>query len=640
MQDAFYQKHDFRGVTVFDPFMGSGTTVGEAHKLGCRAAGRDINPVAYESVRVSLGKLDRYELTKCFQRLNATVGEEILSLYKCLDDSGTECDVLYYFWVKILPCPACSREVELFSTYIFAQHAYVKREPRVQVYCPQCGTVFPALHHDKRVCCPSCEYSFDPHAGPAKGSTVTCSCGEKFSMAKTSLKQGSPPSQRLYSKLCLNPDGEKQYVRATERDVADYRRAAERLERENLPLPDLFIEPGHNTQQSLNYGYRNWNQFFNARQLLALGLLGKAISAIKDDYTRGAMALLFSSTLEFNNMFASYKGEGTGAVRHMFSHHILKPERVPIEANCWGTPKSSGAFSTLFKSRLLRALDYRDNPFEIALSQGKTIKEYGCSLPFTGEVSTSSIISTETDRTIVLSCGDSSAVSLPDKSVDYVITDPPFFDNVHYSELADFFYAWQVKVNPQSLHTVRTSTRSAAEVQDKTPSAFSLKLTGVWKECCRILKDTGLLVFSYHHSRAEGWESVATATANGGFSIVQAHPIKSELSVASPKSQAKEPIDLDVILVCRKTSEDCRTYIESSLCATLAESAAKDRLARFARFKRKLSMNDVMIIVKSQLLVNLFAGRDAVEISSCLIESEPIIKATTFDLHTEYEYKR
>jgi hypothetical protein len=50
----------------------------------------------------------------------------------------------------------------------------------------------------------------------------------------------------------------------------------------------------------------------------------------------------------------------------MFSHHILKPERTPLEANLWGTPRSSGAFSTLFESRILRALDYCENPFEIS----------------------------------------------------------------------------------------------------------------------------------------------------------------------------------------------------------------------------------------------------------------------------------
>jgi putative DNA methylase len=54
---------------------------------------------------------------------------------------------------------------------------------------------------------------------------------------------------------------------------------------------------------------------------------------------REALLVLFSGVLEFSTLFASYKGEGTGAVRHMFSHHVLKPERMPIEANVWGTSK-------------------------------------------------------------------------------------------------------------------------------------------------------------------------------------------------------------------------------------------------------------------------------------------------------------
>jgi hypothetical protein len=47
----------------------------------------------------------------------------------------------------------------------------------------------------------------------------------------------------------------------------------------------------------------------------------------------------------------------------------LKPERTPLEANLWGTPKSSGSFSTLFQSRLLKALDYRQNPFDLRVER-------------------------------------------------------------------------------------------------------------------------------------------------------------------------------------------------------------------------------------------------------------------------------
>src|SRR6266568_1252057 len=63
LRQAFYNTHRFDEVTVFDPFMGSGTTVGEAHKLGLTALGRDINPVAVEAVRVALGPMEREGLT-------------------------------------------------------------------------------------------------------------------------------------------------------------------------------------------------------------------------------------------------------------------------------------------------------------------------------------------------------------------------------------------------------------------------------------------------------------------------------------------------------------------------------------------------------------------------------------------------
>src|SRR5215467_13764642 len=99
--------------------------------------------------------------------------------------------------------------------------------------------------------------------------------------------------------------------------------------------------------------------------LRAIGLLARRIAQVPDEDLRSLFTCLFSSTLEFNNRFCSFKGEGTGAVRHMFAHHILKPERTPLEANVWGTPQSSGAFSTLFRSRLARALEYRDAPFEL-----------------------------------------------------------------------------------------------------------------------------------------------------------------------------------------------------------------------------------------------------------------------------------
>ncbi len=614
VMDLFYQPVRLPGLTVFDPFMGSGTTIGEAHKLGCTAIGRDINAVAYRVVQTALGPVTQHDVEDLFDRLAAGVGKEISAFYQTRDRDGRPADVLYYFWVKVLPCPKCSERVDLFSTYVFARHAYADRNPAVQVLCPGCGEVFASTNQSKRATCPECKKTFDPHDGPAKRTTAVCgACSHEFPIAKAARADGKPPAHRLYAKLILTRRGEKQYLRTTDADLDVYAKAGERLRRMNPPLPRVAITDGYNTHQILNYGYGEWHELFNDRQLLALSLLGGAIRDLPEGPGRDALAILFSGVLEFNNMFASYKGEGTGAVRHMFSHHILKPERMPIEANVWGTPKSSGSFTTLFRSRLLRALAYRAAPFEIAVEQNgdrpSGRKVLGISPPMGGQIVAKYPKGGLKPGSIYLSCGDSAKTDLPTGSVDLVVTDPPFFDNVHYSELADFFFVWQELLFGDGRSRSTCTTRRTEEVQDTDADAFGRKLGAVFAECHRVLKDDGLLVFSYHHSRDDGWTAVARAVLDAEFSFVASQPVKSEMSVAAPKSQAKEPIDVDVLLVCRKCSLDRRREQSPTEARDHAVTTAKEQVARFNRGGRVLSRNDVKVIVLSQTLVALSAGR-------------------------------
>lgn len=622
VMNLFYEPVRLPGVVVFDPFMGSGTTVGEAHKLGCTVIGRDINPVAHRSVRVALGSVDRREVHDFFRRLDNGVGKEIRGLYRSVDGDGRPCDVLYFFWVKVVPCPGCGERVDLFSKYVFATHAYKKQHPEAKITCPDCGRILSARHDATDVACP-CGVRFNPQEGPAKRTTAVCrACGHEFPIAKTARRAEGPPDHRLYAKLVLRSDGAKEYLPATEADLAAYRATGERLRANDPPLPRVPIGDGHNTRQILNYGYRHWQELFNDRQLLALTMLAGAIRDLPEGSAREALAVLFSGVLEFNNMFASYKGEGTGAVRHMFSHHILKPERTPIEANLWGTPKSSGAFSTLYSSRLLRALDYRHAPFELAVDYSAPRKSgrkvVGVSPPMGGLIVERYPKNGLKPGTTYLSCGDSSSTDLPDKSVDLVVTDPPFFDNVHYSELADFFFVWQQLYFGNGSLAGTCTTRHMAEVQDTEVGAFADKLRAVFIECHRVLRDDGLLVFSYHHSREDGWAAVAQAILGAGFTIVQSQPVKAEMSVAAPKSQAKEPIDLDVLLVCRKRGADHRTRRDRDEALGRSITATGQKVGRFNGVGRRLSRNDVRVVLLSQLLVEMSVSRSAEEVGAAL----------------------
>lgn len=606
--DRFYSDTRLDRTVVFDPFMGSGTTVGEALKLGARAIGRDINPVAHFLVRNALRPHEKGQVLSTFQSIEADLKPRISDWYRCRLPSGGEADVLYFFWVKTVPCPDCEASVDLFRSRVFARHAYPKRNPEARAVCPHCGSVERVRYDSDETDCSGCGRRFDPQTGPARRTKATCPrCSSDFRIAAAARSGGGPPDHRLYAKLVLRPDGEKDYLPADDFDRELYREAGEELAERHDGYPEVEIAPGHNTNQVLNYGYTHWHQMFNNRQLLCLGMLAERIESIEPPRLRELFTCLFSGTLEFNNMFASYKGEGTGAVRHMFSHHVLKPERTPLEAHPWGTSKSSGAFSTLFESRILRALDYQDRPFEIRVvpdGEGKTSeKVFGLSESPASEPAEDYEEFAEGKR-LYLSCGDSASTDLPDRSVDVVVTDPPFFDNVHYSELADFFFVWQRHIlggsaTPDS--ALEWSTRSPDEVQETEASEFSERLAGVWRECHRVLKDDGLLVFTYHHSRTEGWSSLLEALTDANFVVSGAVPVKSEMSVATPKSQAGAPIDIDIVFSCRKAETwsspgDARGLVEE------ARSSTEEQLSRFNEVGRKLGRSDIEALLHAHTL--------------------------------------
>lgn len=628
--DLFYKPSRIYDATIFDPFMGSGTTIGESLKLGARAIGRDINPVAHFLVKNALSIHDREAILKTFSKIERDVAPQIRQFYKTFLSDGRKADVLYYFWVKVVDCPNCAESVDLFSSYIFAKHAYRKKYPESHSVCPYCGDINQVLYNDSHANCGDCGKSYNPQTGPAKGTNAIClACDNKFQIAKAFRNKNQAPRHRLYAKLALMPDGEKIYFPATHEDKALFDQARDKLKTRLNAYPVVSINPGYNTNQVLNYNYRNWHDMFTSRQLLCLSILSERIRQIKEPLLKDLFTCLFSGTLEFNNLFTSYKGEGTGAVRHMFSHHILKPECTPLEANIWGTKKSSGSFMTMFEGRIRRALDYADNPFELHLKRagGKKVskKIYGLSEKLGFNIA-SNFKAFENGKSVYLSCGDSSCTDIADASVDAIISDPPFFDNVHYSQLADFFHVWQRHILNDRGSNKKDTTRSEAEVQNTDVNIFTDRLQAVWKEAHRVLKDSGILVFTYHHSKSEGWSSILHALLETEFAITAAQPIKAEMSVAIPKSQTKEPIDIDVIIVCRKRSQTAFQSSNGNFWPAVLK-IANEQVRRFYIAGRHLSRNDIRVIIMAQLLRQISVSESIKSTATILDENNPEVEA-------------
>jgi putative DNA methylase len=278
-----------------------------------------------------------------------------------------------------------------------------------------------------------------------------------------------------------------------------------------------------------------------------------------------------------------------------------------LENSVWGTEKSSGTFSTLFRSRLVKAKQYLDAPFEVSISQslfgdakvtgnGKVTSSAKLDLTVTCEWDE---FASKPKAALVLN-GDGAELPIADKSVDAVITDPPYFNFVHYSELSDFFYAWLAPVLKEDYSYFSAPDSSHDhEVQGRDPERFAAKLARVLRECHRVLKDDGVVSFSFHHSRAEGWLSIYEAVTKAGFQIVTTYPIYGEMKGSNPKSSTKEPITLDAILVCKK-SVGIYEQDENVIEAIDAETERISRELKSSGFT--LSQADLYVIAMSQAL--------------------------------------
>lgn len=588
--EDFYSIHEFADKIVLDPFMGSGTTLVEALKLGTKTIGVDINELSNFIVEQSLKHVPLEEMNFYLAELERTAGRFIRDLYTTRDVStGKPVPVLYFFWVKVVRTPS-GEEVPLFPKYIFAKNAYPEKRPRAQVICPSCWNIFTARFDAQKVSCPTCGFKFNPQLGPAPSGSpfVHDSMGKRYKIIDL-ISEESPPGHRLYAVLAADEStGEKKYQAATDYDIEIFNKARTLLleMEEGLPLPSSAIQPGRNTSQALRYGYRKWRDFFNERQLLSLGVLLRSILSIESLDVRHQFLLVFSSALEYNNMFATYKGEGTGAVRPIFSNHILKPERLPLENNVWGTRLNSGSFLTLYRNKYLRGKKYLSAPTDILLTsptnrrargQKRIAENQHPKLRLSSlKVITAPPIKSEFalnlgfdqirngGANLLTAAADSRSLDfIPSNSVDAVVTDPPYFDFINYSELSDFFYAWV----STAFESKTSTTRRSGEVQNADSKEYCRLLKGVFKEMHRVLKPGAPMSFTFHHSSPDGWWAMATALKESGFHIKKVFAIYGENIASVTKSGTKHPIRLDAIIKAVKPPcGECEpSYLENNI---------------------------------------------------------------------------
>lgn len=120
LRDNFYKAHNLKEIKVADPFMGGGTPLIEANRLGCDITGYDINPMAYWIVRQEIENIDLEAYRKAAFALHGLLEKKIGDFYKttCMKCGSPNAHVKYFIWVKTLRCGDCGKTFDLFPGYL------------------------------------------------------------------------------------------------------------------------------------------------------------------------------------------------------------------------------------------------------------------------------------------------------------------------------------------------------------------------------------------------------------------------------------------------------------------------------------------------------------------------------------------
>lgn len=580
---AYYETGNLQGVTVLDPFVGGGTSVVEAARLGASAIGVDVDPIACAVTTAELTAATLDDLLPTLRILQERVGRTLAPFYAVKGADGTPLTAVHYFWVQIVACPSCKKVGEAHPNYILAEEAGQKR----WAFCRKCHQPHSLKATQKSFTCTSCETKTELDSAPVQSGAYICPrCRVRTPLIKLGRETQAPPTWRLFAIEATPrttgrsvPMKERVFLKATGAHRAAVTRATKALRQEidadPAFLPRHEIEERHRSDTRLtDYGYRQWSQLFNDRQLLHLGRLAREIKKLPEDQRR-AIGLAFSNHLTTNCMLTSYAA-GWRRLTPLFSIRAFRHVPRPVELNPWLEGTGRGTFPNAIR-QVLRASAFAKAPKEPVRRGG--FRDVDAVAP------------KEAPR--VFSGNARDLTDVASDSVDMVLTDPPYFDNITYSELSDFFQPWleHMGLVPEAEKRRALVQRAlrARRNNEESIEEFAANLGEAFSEVHRVLKPQGLLAFTFRHSTAEGWLAMAKALARSGLKPVQVLPMPGE---AGTGLHTHDGTSLwDAVLVFRKLPTTAPSENLSKQQVDAARANARRWRDRFRRQDR-LPFND------------------------------------------------
>jgi adenine-specific DNA methylase len=606
LRDAFYENNDLRGVRIADPFMGGGTPLMEANRVGCDVIGYDINPMAYWIVRQEIEHLDLQAYTEAASHLRKALEREVGELYrtKCVLCGRTDAHAKYFLWVKTAACPHCCTEIRLFPGFLIAGD---RRHPRNVFFCPHCTELTETSSRETPGPCSHCGKSLSA-GGPAHHGSAPCpSCSFKVRFPDASK---GPPRHSLFAMEYHCPSCRAHHTGRFFKtpDKADRAKVgrAEALWKEIQPqyVPDDEIPPGDETDRLHRWGYRHYREMFNARQLLGLEISSRLVCQVEDNRLRNALATNLSDLLRYQNMLCRYD---TMALKSMdiFSVHGFPVGLIECESNLLGIPNGggegnigSGGWSNITE-KYAKAKAYCDKPFEYRHSGGAQKMRVDLIGEWIGDSANGK--KDRQTRSVEIACVDATERRFPKAGLDAVLTDPPYFGNVQYAELMDFCYIWLRRIVGDAKTGgafQSTTTRNPQELTGNVNMGrdlhhFTEGLSCVFRNMAEALKPGRPMAFTYHHNSLAAYYPVAVAVLDAGLACSASIPCPGEMAASIHISGTGSSI-IDTVFVCRSTGTVPRRTISGEPRA-VADMVRHD-LANLGRGGVKPTAGDIRCV--------------------------------------------
>jgi len=594
--------HGGRAPRVLDCFAGGGAIPLEALRLGCETYALDYNPVAvllnkavlefpqkrypavltappHPSDQGTPGLRDQREVNPLLEAVKhwgnwvlEEARKELAQFYPTDRDGSIP---VGYIWARTLPCqnPACGAEIPLM------RQTWLAKKDRKQVAL----RLIPhkrARRVDAEIV-EGCRIDFDPEEGTIARAHVKCPvCGGTIDDKTTrKLFREGKAGQRMMAVVLHHPKRTgKTYRLPTDRDLAAYHDAETALKKKSAqlrekwgiePVPDEPLPVGgrdrFDTCRLPLYGLARWGDLFNTRQKLALITFADKVRQAHAQMTKAGADPEFAKAVTTYlalgvNRLADYNSQqcvwhtSKELVAHTFGRQALQMVWDCVEVN----PFSDATGNWTDSFAYLMSVVTHATKMEGAFSEARAHHASATALPW------------------------------PDDHFDAVLTDPPYYDNVPYSDLSDFFYVWLKRtigdlypdlfatpLTPKSEEMVADAIRQAGK--EAARAFFEKMLTKALAEIRRVLRPDGIAVIVFAHKTTAAWETVINALLEAGLYMTASWPIHTEMQ-SRLNAQETASLASSVYMVCRKRTSSAvgefgkvRREIEDRISRKLAQ---------------------------------------------------------------------